>query len=164
MFRIANDHAQRHSGKYAWVGICIGCVAVFEGYSPKMYYDSVHVPTICYGATKADGVDLTKVYTKQQCEDMLGKDLPKYDAPLQVCIKKEVYDALPPYRHAALVSLAYNIGTSAVCNSSVVRDLNRGDVKAACDDFLKFNRAGGRVLQGLVNRREAERKMCLQED
>jgi len=129
-----------------------------------VYRDSVGVPTICYGATAADHVDLSKVYTKAQCEDMLGKDLPKYDAPLKRCLKPEVYNALPAHRHAALVSLSYNVGGSAVCHSSIVRYLNSGNVKAACDAFLLYDRAGGRVLQGLVNRRQSERALCLQEN
>jgi len=92
------------------VAIAITIVSAFEGFSGKKYYDSVHVATICYGATAADHVDLTRVYTKAQCQLMLGRDLPKYDAPLKKCLKPAVYNALPPHRHAALVSLAYNVG------------------------------------------------------
>ena len=148
----------------AWVAIAITIVSAFEGFSGKKYYDSVGVATICYGATAADHVDLTKVYTKAQCQTMLGTDLPKYDAPLKKCLKPAVYNALPPHRHAALVSLAYNVGDAAVCRSSVVRDLNLGRVSQACNDFLKFDRGGGRVILGLQRRRIAERKLCLEND
>jgi lysozyme len=147
-----------------WVTICLTCVAGYEGYSGKMYHDSVGVETICYGQTAADGADFSRVYSKAECMDMLGKDLPKYDAPLKKCLKPEVYDALPPHRHAALVSLSYNVGAAAVCRSSVVHELNAGDVGAACDDFLAFNHAGGRVLPGLTARRQSERQLCLMED
>lgn len=158
------DHAQRNAGKYSWIAICIALVAMWEGYSGHVYRDSVGVKTICYGQTAADGADFSKTYTKAECEAMLGRDLPKYDAPLKKCLKPEVYNALPPHRHAALVSLAYNVGTGAVCHSNVVRDLNSGNVVRACNDFLAFNHAGGRVLQGLTNRRQAERKLCLMDD
>lgn len=164
MFKAVNDHAQRHAGKYAWIAICISCCAAWEGYSGHVYRDSVGVQTICYGQTAADGADFTKVYTKAQCLDMLGRDLPKYDAPLQRCLKPEVYNALPAHRHAALVSLAYNVGDVAVCHSSVVRDLNAGNIRQACDNFLLYERAGGRVLLGLQRRREAERQLCLMEN
>ncbi|MGA7524552.1 MAG: lysozyme, partial [Acidobacteriaceae bacterium] len=144
--------------------VAVAMIAPFEGFYGHKYHDSVGVLTICYGATAADGVDFSKTYTKGQCLDMLATDIPKYDAPLKRCIKPEVYNALPVHRHAALVSLAYNIGSAGVCHSSVVRDLNAGRVQQACNDFLRFDRAGGRVLQGLVNRRRAERASCLRTD
>lgn len=158
-------HVQKHAVKYTLGGAAlaasISLVSAWEGYYGHVYKDSVGVSTICYGATAADGVDLTRIYTKAECQRMLGRDLPKYDAQIQHCISDKVYTALPPNRHAALVSITYNIGGGAFCKSSIVKDLNAGRVQQACDDFLKYNRAGGRVLQGLVNRRRAERKLCL---
>ena len=147
-----------------WLSICAVCVAGYEGYSGHVYRDSVGVPTICMGQTAADGADFSKTYTKEECTIMLQKDLPKYDAPLKRCIKPEVYNGLPPHRHAALVSLSYNVGAAAVCHSSIVRFLNAGDVREACDSFLLYERAGGRVLKGLQNRRRAERALCLMEN
>jgi len=164
MFERTANHLKAHAAKYAWVAVAVSMIAPFEGFYGHKYHDSVGVLTICYGATAADGVDFSKTYTKGQCLDMLARDIPKYDAPLKRCIKPEVYNALPVHRHAALVSLAYNIGSGGVCKSSVVRDLNAGRVQQACNDFLKFDRAGGRVLQGLVNRRRAERASCLRTD
>lgn len=161
MANALSAHINRHGSKYAWIGVCCTLVAGFEGFASRPYRDSVGVRTVCFGQTAADGADFSRVYTKAQCLQLLGRDLPKYDAPLKRCIKPEVYNALPPYRHAALVSLAYNIGAGGVCKSSVVRELNAGRVAAACNDFLKYDRAGGRVLKGLVNRRRAERAACL---
>lgn len=158
------QHIQNHGSKYAWVTVAVTIIAGFEGFSSRPYRDSVGVETVCYGQTAADHADFSKIYTKTQCQQMLGADLPKYDAPLKACLKPEVYNALPIHRHAALVSLAYNVGSGAVCKSSVVRDLNAGRITQACNDFLKFDRAGGKVLQGLVNRRKAERKLCLMND
>ena len=164
MFERTANHLKAHAAKYAWVAVAVSMIAPFEGFYGHKYRDSVGVLTICYGATAADGVDFSKTYTKGQCLDMLARDIPKYDAPLKRCIKPEVYNALPVHRHAALVSLAYNIGSAGVCKSSVVRDLNAGRVQQACNDFLHFDRAGGRVLQGLVNRRRQERVACLRTD
>ena len=163
------DHVSNNRGKYAGmsaalVTACVMFIAPWEGTSTKPYRDSVGVLTICDGATAADGVDFSKVYTKADCQRMLGKDLPKYDAPLQRCIKPEVFNSLPIPRHVALISLSYNIGGAAVCKSSIVTFLNEGEVQAACDAFLRYNHAGGRVLEGLTNRRIAERKLCLGED
>jgi lysozyme len=178
MINTVANHLQTHASKYAWAAVAVAMIAPFEGYYGHPYRDSVGVETICYGATAADGVDFSKTYTKGQCLVMLQGDLPKYDAPLKKCIVPEVYNALPPHRHAALVSLAYNIGPAGVCRSSVVRDLNAGNLghpgnpydargrllPGACNDFLKFDKGGGRVIQGLVNRRRAERVACLRED
>lgn len=160
------SNLRNHSAtqKGAWIAIFLTVAAGFEGFASRPYYDSVRVKTVCYGETAADHVDLNRTYTKSECLDLLAAAAPKYDAPLKRCLKKEVYDALPSHRHAALVSLAYNVGPAAVCRSSVVRDLNRGRVAAACDDFLKFDRGGGRVIRGLVNRRKAERQLCLEND
>lgn len=156
-------HIEKHASKYVWVTVAVTMVGAFEGLITHPYRDSVGVLTVCYGATAADHVQM-KNYTPAECKDMLARDLLKYDAPLKKCLKPEVYDALPLHRHVALVSLAYNVGDGAVCRSSVVRDLNAGRVRAACDDFMHFTRAGGRVLQGLVTRRRTEREACLRND
>lgn len=148
----------------AWLLIAVMVVSGFEGFSSVVYKDSVSEKTICYGATASDGVDLTKVYTKAQCQQMLQTDLVKYDTQLQNCLTPETYESLTPYRHASQVSLIYNIGEGAYCKSSVARDLNNGDVTAACNAMLLYDRAGGKVLQGLVNRRKAEQQMCLRAD
>ncbi len=159
-----SDHFGRHGSKYAWVTVAVTLVAGFEGYVGHPYRDSVGVETICYGQTASDHADFSKIYTKSECMEMLGKDLPKYDAPLQRCLLPAVYDNLPLHRHAALVSLAYNIGAAGVCRSSIVRYLNAGQVTRACNAFLLYDRAGGRVLAGLVRRRKAERAWCLRSD
>ncbi|MGU3284697.1 lysozyme [Methylobacterium mesophilicum] len=64
-------------------------------------------------------------------------------------------------QYAAHLSLAYNIGTGAYCKSSVVRLWNQGDRRASCNAFLVWNKAGGRKIDGLTKRREAERALCL---
>lgn len=150
--------------KAGWIAVAVTIVGAFEGLYLHPYYDSVGVRTVCYGATAADGVDLHRTYTKQECQDMLARDLPKYDAQVKKCLTPEVYNALPSSRHAAVVSLTYNIGGGAFCKSSVARDLNSGHIQQACDDFLKFNRGGGRVIKGLTNRRQQERVLCLRND
>ena len=166
-------HIQRNQGKYgaltgALVTAAVLFIASWEGYSAKPYRDSVGVETICYGQTAADGADFSKVYTKANCMKRLGADLAaesgKYDAPLQHCLKPEVYAALPQSRHIALISLSYNIGGGAVCKSRIVAYLNAGDVEDACDTFLAYDHAGGKRLAGLTRRREAERELCMKDN
>lgn len=63
----------------------------------------------------------------------------------------------------ALVSWSFNVGAGRLDpkNSTLARKLNAGDYRGAADEFLKWNKAGGRVLDGLTNRRRAERDMFL---
>ena len=60
-----------------------------------------------------------------------------------------------------MVSLCYNIGPAAFAKSSIVRHFNAGNVDAAANSFLLWKKAGGKVVQGLVNRRTAERDLFL---
>jgi|SRR5271166_3405290 len=146
-----------------WIVVCTTCVAGYEGLYTHPYRDVVGVETVCYGETAADHVEF-RTYTPAECKDLLAASLPKYDAMVKKCLTKEAYDALPPYRHAAIVSFTYNVGGGAFCHSSVARDLNAGKVNAACNALLLYNRGGGRVIKGLDNRRHSERTMCLRND
>ena len=162
------SHIRRNSTAYKTGGLSAAVLAVaipfvsqWEGFYGHKYKDSVGVSTICYGATAADGVDLNRTYTKSECQEMLGRDLPKYDAQAAKCVDVA---ALPPHRHAAIISLVYNIGGDAFCKSRVAYYLNRSETQHACDAFLAYNHGGGRVIAGLTNRRISERKLCLMEN
>lgn len=61
----------------------------------------------------------------------------------------------------ALVSFAYNVGSRALSTSTLLKKLNAGDYAGAADEFLRWNKAGGKVLNGLTRRREAERALFL---
>ena len=61
----------------------------------------------------------------------------------------------------ALVSFTYNVGSRALSTSTLLKKLNAGDNKGAADEFLRWNKAGGKVLNGLTRRREAERALFL---
>lgn len=61
----------------------------------------------------------------------------------------------------ALVSFAYNVGSRALSTSALLKKLNTGDYAGAADEFLRWNKAGGKVLNGLTRRREAERALFL---
>lgn len=61
----------------------------------------------------------------------------------------------------ALTSFVFNLGAKRLYDSTLLRKLTKGDRAGAADQFLRWNRGGGRVLPGLVARREAERRMFL---
>ncbi|WP_275261665.1 lysozyme [Citrobacter freundii] len=61
----------------------------------------------------------------------------------------------------ALVSFAYNVGSRALSTSTLLKKLNAGDIKGAADEFLRWNKSGGKVMPGLTNRRKSERALFL---
>lgn len=147
-----------------WLAVAIPFVAGWEGLFTKAYKDPVGVVTICYGITNHDRpVRMGDTYTKEECQKMLGEDLVKYDAQMRKCINPAIVDKMGPNRRAAMVSFTYNVGQGNLCKSNVARLMNAGRTKEACNALLQWNRAGGRVLKGLQNRRAAERTLCLKD-
>lgn len=132
----------------------------WEGCRLKAYQDSVGVWTIGYGLTSAAGiipVTAGLTITQQQADDYLVRALVKYEA----AVTKALTRAPNENQFSAMVSLCYNIGPGAFAGSSVARHFNAGNLHSAADSFLLWNKAGGRVLKGLVNRREDERRLFL---
>lgn len=140
-----------------FAGAC-AFIQPWEGFFPKRYLDIVGVETICYGQTAADAVDFSKTYTKTECAEMLRTSLVKYDNGLKACLNRSIPDGM----HVAFISVTYNIGIKGFCGSSMARRVNEGDLRGACEALLLWNKAGGRVVKGLDNRRRAERKICLE--
>lgn len=139
----------------------------FEGFSAKPYLDRVNVCTIGYGCTYyLDGrkVKLTdKPLTKQQASDLqlaiINRDFaPKITKLLDEQIKSRF---VTQNMFDACVSLAYNIGMANFTGSSVVKYIKATNKIKAADSFLLWKMAQGIVLQGLINRRTAERKLLL---
>lgn len=129
-------------------------IAGWEGKSNDPYRDIVGVQTVCYGETNVS----MRHYSNAECTEMLNDSVAEY--------RDEVLRCTPvlqghPIQLAAATSLAYNIGTGAYCRSTVARRFNSGDFKGACEGFKAWNRAGGRVIPGLVNRRNAEYGLCV---
>ncbi|QXZ79677.1 lysozyme [Rhizobium sp. L51/94] len=126
----------------------------WEGLRTSAYLDMVGVPTICYGETLLDGkpVKLGTMRTEAACEAMLiTRVIRDYYLPLVDGVKN--FAKAPDSVQGSMTSLGYNIGTSGARTSSSAKDISRYDYKAACEDLSKFNRAGGRPIQGLTNRR-----------
>lgn len=61
----------------------------------------------------------------------------------------------------ALVSWSYNVGTGAACGSTLAKKANAGDWQGACNQLRRWDKAGGKPVKGLTNRRAAETKLCL---
>jgi lysozyme len=135
-------------------------IALWEGYSDKAYDDGVGVATIGFGTTtRADGtpVEMGDTITPPKALDRMIADISRYEGAVKQCVTVPLYQ----HEYDAFVSFSYNVGTHAFCTSRLVRKLNAGDYAGACEELLLWVYAGGKRLQGLVNRREAERKQCL---
>lgn len=145
----------QHKKKAAWITICVACVGSAEGLRTVAYRDPVGIPTICFGETK--GVRLGDKATVDECKGMLGSRVEEFGRGVDACVKVP----LPDTRKAAFVSFSYNVGTQAFCSSTLVRKLNAGDTVGACDELLRWTKAKGITLPGLVKRREQERAMCM---
>jgi lysozyme len=144
----------------AAVAICVPFVQEHEGNIPKAYFDIVKVPTFCYGSTEgvtAEDVLNGKTYTAEECKNSLEDELVKHAVAVLQCtpvLKNH------PNQLSAAVSLAYNIGSSGYCGSTVAKRFNARDWPGACAAFDMWNRAGGKVVNGLVRRRADERRLC----
>lgn len=140
--------------------VLVPLVAKWEGKRNLSYPDIVGVPTICFGHT--EGVRLGDHMTDAECQALLRSDLVAYHRALLPAFSAETAARrLPPPRHAAFDSLGYNVGPAGVARSTAVRRLNASDVPGACEALTWWNKAGGRVVRGLVARRSEERELCL---
>ena len=144
-------------GAALMIAIATPFVATWEGKSNDPYKDIVGVVTVCYGETR--GVQYRR-YSDAECQAMLAEGLGDFGEAV-ARRNPELRDH--PNQWAAATSLAYNIGKSAYSRSTVARRFSAGQWRAACDGFLAWKYAGGRVVRGLLNRRKAERKICLTE-
>lgn len=145
------------------MAVAVPLVARWEGLETTAYLDRIASPpvwTICYGETQ--GVRPGETRTRAQCEDGLRRGLIRYRNGIHPAFTAETKaQRLPPERDAAFVSLAWNAGINRVRSSTATRRLNADDVRGACVALTWYNKAGGRVIRGLVNRRAEEEALCL---
>lgn len=137
--------------------LAIGLVGGYEGLKTRAYRDIVGVPTVCFGETR--GVKMGDSYTVEECKAMLGDALVEFEQGMRKCMVKP--DSVPDKPYVAFLSLTYNIGIGAYCRSTLARKVNAGDIRGACNELPKWNKAGGKVVKGLTRRRAEEQALCL---
>ena len=130
-------------------------IAVHEGYEGNAYQDIVGIWTIGFGTT--EGVTRGQKIDPVTALQRKLSDVQKFEGAIKQCVTVPLHQ----YEYDAYLSLAYNIGSGAFCRSTLVRYLNEGQYDMACREILRWNRAGGKVVQGLANRREKEYQQCL---
>lgn len=143
----------------ATLGIAAGVVRPWEGLETEPYFDIVNVATVCYGTTGPE-VIFGRTYSLPECEALLTGDLRQFAFELDRCVAPGA--PMTPQQQAAVLSWAYNVGGKQACSSTLVRKLNAGMPPADwCRELLRWNRAGGKVVRGLTNRRQHEYQICI---
>ena len=138
----------------------VDLICEFEGKRLAAYDDGVGVWTIGFGTIKyPNGVRVKKgdTCTLEQAKEYMRHDLIEFEHTVNSSVKVP----LNQNQFDALVSLAYNIGSSAFKSSTLVKKLNTGDYQGAADQFNVWINAGGKRMQGLVNRRDKEKLLFL---
>ncbi|KGH22978.1 lysozyme [Comamonas testosteroni] len=136
--------------------LAVPLVQHYEGTVFSTYRDPVGIITACTGHTGPE-LKMGQTYTREQCEEMLYKDLAKHADALS-CVRAPLTDG----QRAAFLSFAFNVGDDAFCRSTLVRKANAGDINGACAELSRWTYASGKQLPGLVRRRAAERQLCEQ--
>lgn len=134
----------------------VDLVKLFEGFSASPYRCPGGVWTIGYGTTRyPDGTRVSEYNddcTREQAEEWLHDELVKAE---QVVIRY-CKPHLNENQRAALSSFVYNLGSGAFRASTLRRRINTGDWDDVPHQMRRWNKAGGRVLPGLIRRRNAE--------
>lgn len=141
-------------------------IAVSEGYSDKAYPDPVlgtRVPTIGFGTTA--GVHMGDTTTPVRALARKLVDVQAFEGALKRCVRVPLHQ----YEYDAFINLAYNIGPTAFCGSTLVKQLNALDYGGACDAILKWHfvgsvdcsAPGNKTCPGLWARRQQTRNLCL---
>lgn len=131
-------------------------LATWEGLKLTAYRDVGGVWTIGYGHTGPDvfsGKTITPDEAKRLADIDIAEAEQAVNSGLKVVVNQNQYDAL--------VSLTYNIGNAAFLRSTALKRLNEGDVLGAAEAITWWNLVKGKVNKGLVNRRQAEKKLFL---
>jgi len=129
----------------------------FEGLSLKPYVCAGGINTIGYGNTYyTNGKKVTlqdKPITKEQAEELIKHSLSTYEKAVDSFCRDDISQS----QFDALVSFAYNVGTGNLQKSTLIKKVNANPQDQTIkDEFLKWNKANGKVLTGLTRRRQAE--------
>jgi lysozyme len=141
-------------------------IAEFEGFVPYAYNDAAGHATVGYGRLLHHGPVTAKDRERYGTRDkpkvthemglrMLEEDTEAFERVVQSLVRVPVTQG----EFNALVSFSFNVGAGALRDSTLLRLLNGHKRRLAAREFVKWNKAGGRVLPGLTRRREAEARM-----
>jgi lysozyme len=137
-------------------GVALIGLLVAEGYRDHAYIPVAgDVPTIGFGTT--ENVKMGDKVTVTQALNRAIIDVQKFEGAIKSCVKVPLHQ----YEYDAYTSLAYNIGSSAFCRSTLVKLLNQEKYPEACKQILRWDFFKGKPLRGLTVRREKEYQQCI---
>lgn len=128
-------------------------IKMFEGCRTEAYLCSAGVPTIAWGRTK--GVTMGDTCTQEQADDWLDEELEEYECYVNEAVTVD----LTQNQFDALVSWTYNLGPNNLKASTMLKVLNNEQYDEVPAQIKRWNKASGKVLEGLVRRRDAEALM-----
>lgn len=134
----------------------INLIKKYEGCKLESYVCPAGVLTIGYGSTGSHVKRNMKI-TEQEAEKLLQKDLERFE----IGVLKSVKVNLTQNQFDSLVSFSYNCGLGNLQSSTLLKLLNLGDKQSAAKEFVKWCKANGKVLDGLLKRRLEEQKLFL---
>lgn len=134
----------------------LNLIKQFEGCELLSYQDSAGLWTVGVGhlgPPAGPGVAIDQ----ETADRLLRDDLKRTEEGVEKCLKVQVTEN----QFSAMVCFAFNVGVGALKSSTLLKKVNAGDFKGAADEFLRWNRAGGKVVSGLTRRRLAEKALFL---
>ena len=138
---------------------CLDMLAHHEGVRRKPYQCPAGLWTVGVGHLIGDGKSLpdswNRTFSLEEVYDLLAKDVARFEQG----VTRLITNPLTQGQFDALVSFSFNLGLGCLQRSTVRSALNRGDKIAAMESLRKYNKAGGKVLKGLDNRRKYEEAM-----
>lgn len=135
----------------------------FESFRPEPYLCPSSVWTIGYGTTVINGEPVNPdedTITENEACELLVHDLRATEIQVFHLVKVPLNEN----QFSALCSFVYNVGSGNFAASTLRSKLNRGDYEGAANEFWKWRRGGGKILKGLVRRREAEKLLFIDEE
>jgi len=137
----------------------LALIAEFEGFVGHGYNDAARHCTIGYGHLLHHGPcsrsELARTISRRAAKALLDRDAGRFERAVDGLVRV----SLTQGQFDALVSFAFNVGEGALAGSTLLRKLNRRDYGGAAVEFDRWTRSGGRVLPGLVRRRNAEQAL-----
>lgn len=136
----------------------LSLIKKFEGCELKAYRCAANVLTIGYGTIKnvTEGMEITQ----EEAETLLQEEMHEYEGYINDMVKVP----LEQHQFDAMVSWVFNLGSGNLSSSTLLKKLNNSEYDEVPAQIRRWNKAGGKVLDGLIRRREAEALMFMNQD
>lgn len=132
-------------------------IKMYEGFKAFAYLCPAGVWTVGFGTTRINGQPVNEHHkvTVTEANVLLESDLKQFEDSINALVKVD----LTQNQFDALVSFVYNLGAENFKKSTLLKKINVGEFSEAAEEFLKWNKAKGKILPGLTRRREAEKSL-----